>query len=230
MVQTGLLELVGRGDSDWAGDSATRQSVTGYHCDAQNVPMCNRSLKQTALSLSSCEAEFYAASACAGELLGLAELFKELHYKISVRLEMDSDSARHILQRRGAGGLKHIEIRYLSIQQWIREKRLSVSRVDTKNNTADLFTKHLDGPRTQSLSLLQLVHRQTSGSKQAMSQSCFQKQVQSYCHLVLLQITDLAAAVPFSSKLIPNHFSAFFFDRNVCCIQSDGHGDDSPAG
>ena len=151
MVQTGLLELVGRSDSGWAGDSATRQSVTGYHCDVRNVTMCNRSLKQTAISLSSFEAEFHTASACAGELLGLAELFKEIHYKFSVRLEMDTDSARHILQRRGPGGLKHIEIRCLSIQQRIREKRLSVSPVDTKNNTADLFTKHLDGLRTRAL-------------------------------------------------------------------------------
>ena len=31
------------------------------------------------------------------------------------------------------------------------KKRLSLERVDTKDNTADLFTKHLDGPRTQSL-------------------------------------------------------------------------------
>ena len=100
MVQTSLLELVGRSDSHWAGDSATRQSVTEYRCGAQNVTMCNRSLKQTAISLSSCEAEFYAASACAAELLGLAELFKELHYNVSVRLEMDSDAARHFLQRR----------------------------------------------------------------------------------------------------------------------------------
>ena len=84
MVQTGLLELVGRSDSDWAGDSATRQSVTGYHCDVQNVTMCNRSLKQTAISLNSCEAEFYAASACAAESLGLAELFKELHLRLLV--------------------------------------------------------------------------------------------------------------------------------------------------
>ena len=35
--------------------------------------------------------------------------------------------------------------------EWIREKRLSVSRVDTKNNTANLFTKHLDGLRTRAL-------------------------------------------------------------------------------
>ena len=127
MVQKGLLEIVGRSDSDWAGDSATRQSVAGYHCNVQNVVMCNRSLKQTAISLSSCEAEFYAASVCAGELLGLAELFNELHYDVAARLETDSDSARHILQRRGPGGLKRIEIRCLAIQQWVREKRLSLS-------------------------------------------------------------------------------------------------------
>ena len=84
MVLTGLLEPIGRSDSDWAGDSATRRSVAGYDCDVQNVTTCNRSLKQTAISLSSCEAEFYAASACAGKLLGLAELFKELHYDVAV--------------------------------------------------------------------------------------------------------------------------------------------------
>ena len=100
MVQKGVLQLVGRSDSDWADDSATRQGVTGYHCDVQNVTMCNRSLKQTAISLSSCEAQFYAASACVRKLLGLAELFKELHYKVSVRLEMDSDSARHSAAQR----------------------------------------------------------------------------------------------------------------------------------
>ena len=113
---------------------------------------CATEALQTAISLSSCEAEFYAASACAGELLGLAELFKKLHCKVSVRLEMDSDSARHHLQRRGPEGLMHIEIRCFALQQWIIEKRLSVGRVDTNDNTADLFTKFLDGPRMRSLS------------------------------------------------------------------------------
>ena len=45
-------------------------------------------------------------------------------------------------QSNAPGGLKHIEI---------RAKHLSVIRVDTKNNTADLFTKHLDGLRTRAL-------------------------------------------------------------------------------
>ena len=67
------------------------KSVTVYRCNGQGVTIRNRSLRQTAISLSSCEAEFYAASACAGELLGLAELFKEPHYKVSVRLKIESD-------------------------------------------------------------------------------------------------------------------------------------------
>ena len=61
------------------------------------------------------------------------------------------DQADSCISRYDApGGFKHFEIRCLAIQQWIRENRLSVSRVDTTNNTADLFTK-LDGLRTQSL-------------------------------------------------------------------------------
>ena len=70
VVPTGLLELVGRSDSDWAGDSPTRQSVTGYDCDVQNVTMCNRSLKQTAISFSSCEAQFYTAQCLRQRIVG----------------------------------------------------------------------------------------------------------------------------------------------------------------
>ena len=53
---------------------------------------------------------------------------------------MDSDTARQVLQRRGPGGLKHVDIRCLATKQWIREGRLSGGRVDTKSNTADLVT------------------------------------------------------------------------------------------
>ena len=106
-----MIDLVGRSDSDRAGDSATRQIVTGYHCNAQGVMMCSRSLKQTAISLSSCDAEFHTATACAGKLLGLAELFKELHYNFSVRLGMDSASACHQSPEKVTRALECTEIR-----------------------------------------------------------------------------------------------------------------------
>ena len=55
----GMVQKVFAGTRWSAGacDSATRQSVTGLPCDIQDVTMRNRSLKQTAISLSSCEAE-----------------------------------------------------------------------------------------------------------------------------------------------------------------------------
>ena len=117
-----MVELVGRSDSDRAGDSSMRQSATGYHCNAQGVTVCNSCLKQTAISLRSCEAEFYAASFCAGQLLGLAELFTEPHYKVSVLPEMDSDSVRQALQeKRNERTEAHKHSLLIHVQQWIRE-------------------------------------------------------------------------------------------------------------
>ena len=72
--------------------------------------MCNQSLKQTAISLSLCEAEFCAASACAGELLGLAELFKELHYDVvvthSTGSDLPKDRPESVSLRDSAGGVQ----------------------------------------------------------------------------------------------------------------------------
>ena len=149
MVQTGLLELVGRSGSDWTGDSATRQRLKGYHCDVQNVTMRNRSLKrQRTVSV-------HAKQSSTQPVLAQENCWdsqnSSRNFTATFPFAVDSDLARHILQRRGPGGLKHIETRCLAIQQWIREKRPSVSRVDTKNNTADPFTNHVDGLRTQSL-------------------------------------------------------------------------------
>ena len=148
MLQKDLLKLVGRSDFDCAGDSATRQSVTGYHCNVQGVTMCNPKSEA-----DSNQSQFMRSRALRSLCLRrrTSGTRRTLHGTALQRFSSYSDLARHILQRRGPGGLEHIEIRCLAFQQWIREKRLSVGRVDTKDNTADLFTKHVEGPRTQSL-------------------------------------------------------------------------------
>ena len=86
-----MVELVGRSDSDWAGDSSTRQSVTGYQCNVLGVMLCDRSLTSV-LAL----AKQSSTQPARENFLGLAELFKGLHCKVSVRLEMNSDSARQV--------------------------------------------------------------------------------------------------------------------------------------
>ena len=109
MVQKGVLQLVGRSDSDRAGDSATRRSVTGYHCNVQGVTVCNRSLKQTAISLSSCEAEFLRSQCLRRRTSGFR---RNLQVTSLQRFSsVSSSSARHILWRSGPSGLKHVEVR-----------------------------------------------------------------------------------------------------------------------
>ena len=94
----------------------------------------------------------------------LQNFFKEPHYKISVRLEMDFDSARQALLRRGPGGLKHIDIRCLAIQQWIREERaIAWTRgYEKQHSTSRHF---LEGPRTQQPWTLTVGH---TGSERAI--------------------------------------------------------------
>ena len=171
--------------------------------------MCNRCLQQTSSSLSSREAEFYAASACAGGLLGLTELIKELHYNASVRLDMDSDSALHMSQRRGLGEGLH-EIRCSAVQQWIREKLLLVRRVDTKDNTADLFTKHLDGPTTRSLSTWT-----TSNGRHGRLRACEQRFQCGYSQFQ--QVTDCTQRghLPlYTNVVVFFSFFSLFTDRH----------------
>ena len=152
MVQTSLLELVGRGDSDSAGDSATRQSVTGYHCDVQNVdvqPKSEADCNQSQFLWS----RVLRRQCLRWRIVGTRRTLQGTSLR---RCRTSRDGLRlgktHSFYRAGDRvGLEHIEIRCLAIQQWIRYQRLSVSWVDTQNNTADLFTKHLDGLRTQSL-------------------------------------------------------------------------------
>ena len=54
----------------------------------------------------------------------------------------DSSSAIAVAFKRGTGTiLKHIAIRDLALQQWVRESRISVAKVPTEQNVSDFLTK-----------------------------------------------------------------------------------------
>ena len=151
MVQKGLLELVGRSGSDWAGDSATRQSVTGYHCDVQNVTMCNRSLKQTAISLCSCRSRVLRSQCLRRRTVGTRRTLQ------GTALQCFSSCRRWIQTRQdtfcSAGDqadsntLKYDAWRYNSghennVCRWCEWTRTTILQISSR--------KHPDGLRTQS--------------------------------------------------------------------------------
>jgi len=64
-------------DSDHAGDTETRRSITGFVIYYSNGPISWSSKKQTIVALSSTEAEFIAAAHCVKELMYLQTLLEE---------------------------------------------------------------------------------------------------------------------------------------------------------
>ena len=107
---------------------------------------------QRSISLSSGEAEYYAAASSASDSLLLKEGIEFLTCrKCIVHLHLDSSAARGIITRQGVGRVRHLQIRTLFLQDLHKQGILSVHPVGTKDNTADIGTKPLSGKRIKLL-------------------------------------------------------------------------------
>ena len=65
---------------------------------------------------------------------------------LSIELFCDSSNARSFAKRRGLGKNRHIDTRYLWLQERIALKHLKLFSVPTTDNPADSFTKCLARP------------------------------------------------------------------------------------
>ena len=99
---------------------------------------------QSVISLSSAEAEYYAMTKGAAAALGIRSLLDDWNLKCMIELYSDSSSARAFAARRGIGKQRHIQTRFLWLQERVAAKHLRVCRVGTDSNPADVFTKQLD--------------------------------------------------------------------------------------
>ena len=98
---------------------------------------------QTSIGLSSAEAEYYAMTKGAAYALGIQSLMHDWNIDAEIELYCDSSSARSFAKRRGLGKQRHIDTRYLWLQERVALKHLKVLCVRTDENAADLFTKCL---------------------------------------------------------------------------------------
>ena len=76
---------------------------------------------------------------------------KKNNEKVSTTLYVDSSSAKALMLRRECGRLQHLDIRYLWLQSMVRQQLVFISKVGTKNNPADIYTKPLILNRRQYL-------------------------------------------------------------------------------
>jgi len=98
---------------------------------------------QTAIALSSTEAEWYAGTSGAAEGLYLIGLLKFLGIPLDLELYMDSSGSRGVAGRQGVGRIRSLEVRTLWLQQRVKDGEVVVKSVKGTENPADVGTKPL---------------------------------------------------------------------------------------
>ena len=64
--------------------------------------------------------------------------------KVTTRIHTDSTSGKSIATRIGSSKkAKHIELKHLFVQQLVQSGTLSIHKVGTLDNLADIFTKYI---------------------------------------------------------------------------------------
>jgi hypothetical protein len=141
----GEAHLVRYSDSDHAGDIDTSKSTSGILFFGK-CPVSWQSVKQQVVDLSSCEAEYIAASTALTQALWLVRLFSDLLGRDTgvVELRVDSKSAlalakNPVFHERS----KHIRVRYHFIRGCLEVGSLKTCYINTKDQLADLLTKPL---------------------------------------------------------------------------------------
>ena len=103
---------------------------------------------QGTIALSSGEAELYAIGQCISETLYVGNLLLEAKFAKTVKINVraDSTAGKAIASRFGAGKKsKHIELRYLYMQELVQRGVLALRKVGTLFNCSDvgLLKSHL---------------------------------------------------------------------------------------
>ena len=143
-------------DSDWSGSGDMKSTSSAVHV-MNGIIIHSTGRSQKCISLSSTEAEWYAASAgvCdAYYLRHIVEFVTDGKCNI-LTLHTDNSAVRMLSLKFEVGRLRHIRGRMLWLQQKMSNDELNIKQVPTAYNIADLNTKGLG--RDRFLSLLYMI-------------------------------------------------------------------------
>jgi hypothetical protein len=147
-------KLVGYSDSDFGGDIDDRKSTTGVMFFMGEMRISWQSHKQTAVALSTCEAEYMAGAVGACQAVWLTRLLGDIGgVKVQMPvLKMDNQSAialskNPVLHDRS----RHIDVKFHYIRKCVEDGRICLEYVSTQEQLADILTKSLGRARFSEL-------------------------------------------------------------------------------
>jgi hypothetical protein len=141
MIPTGFV------DADYARDTDSRRSCTGFIYFLSDAPISWQTRQQPSVALSTMESEFMAACAAAQESLWLTQLLKEFTCKFQDPIILFEDNKAYLDFSKNSTNhqrTKHISVRYHFIRDLIADRLISLTAIPSEENIADIMTKPLD--------------------------------------------------------------------------------------
>ena len=139
-------KLVAMVDSDWAGDSQHRKSVTGMVLKIANGAILYKTKYQETVALSSTEAEFAAACEAGKSILYVRSILDEINVAQHEATTLHIDNNGALLMgnaQQPTRRTKHVEVKKFAILDWVQHDLMIMKRVATVDNAADALTKSL---------------------------------------------------------------------------------------
>ena len=139
-------KLVRYSDSDWCGDIDDQKSTAGYVFFMGDTAFTWLSKKQPIVTLSTCEAEYVAASWCVCHAIWLRNLLSKMELKQlgATVIQVDNKSAIELAKNPvNHERSKHIDVRFHFIRDHVKEGSVELVHVASQDQAADIFTKPL---------------------------------------------------------------------------------------
>ena len=130
-------------DSDWAGEDTAKSTSGGTLLFGKHMWESWASTQQV-IALSSGEAEFYSIGTATAKGLTVVHTLAEMKMIIGLRVHSDSSAGRGMCNRRGTGRVRHLQTRFLWLQEVLANNEFQLLRVGSNDNPADINTKFLN--------------------------------------------------------------------------------------
>nr|GEU89204.1 hypothetical protein [Tanacetum cinerariifolium] len=140
------FDLEAFSDSDYAGASLDRKSIT-RGCQFLGKRLISwQCKKQTVVANLTTEAEYIAATSCCGHVLWIQNQMLNYGFNLmNTKIYIDNESIICIVKNPVFHSkTKHIEIRHHFIRDSYKKKLIQVIKIHTDHNVVDLFTKAFD--------------------------------------------------------------------------------------
>ena len=138
--------LFGAVDSDWAGDTKHRKSVTGIILRLAGGTILYKTKYQDTIAFSSTEAEFTAAVDAGKAILYIRSILEEIQVPQEAATNLFIDNNGALLMgnaQQPTRNTRHMELKKFALIDWIQNDLILLQRIKSENNYSDPCTKAL---------------------------------------------------------------------------------------